>query len=104
MANLGATFRRLTGTSRAGRSEVATATVWTTPYASRTADGVYVGHNGEVRMYRTVRLAPMRTSLRDQATKSGRGSGSGDQLEHQHPAEVARPYPHSAAHGTKGYL
>ncbi|HEY8482406.1 MAG TPA: hypothetical protein VIL71_21480, partial [Spirillospora sp.] len=34
--------------------------MWTTPYAWRTADGVYVGHNGEVWMYRTVRLSPMK--------------------------------------------
>ncbi|OLT37707.1 hypothetical protein BJF79_05705 [Actinomadura sp. CNU-125] len=60
MANLRATFGRLTGTSRAGRSEADTATMWTTPYAWRTADGVYVGHNGEVWTYRTVRLAPMK--------------------------------------------
>ncbi|MBC6458079.1 ATP-binding protein [Actinomadura sp. HBU206391] len=60
MVNLRATFGRLTGTSRAGRSEADTATMWTTPYAWRTADGVYIGHNGEVWMYRTVRLAPMK--------------------------------------------
>ena len=60
MANLRATFGRLTGTSRAGRSEADTATMWTTPYAWRTSDGIYVGHNGEVWMYRTVRLAPMK--------------------------------------------
>lgn len=60
MANLRATFRRLTGTSRAGRSEAGTSTMWTTPYAWRTADGIYVGHNGEVWMYRTVRMSPMK--------------------------------------------
>jgi hypothetical protein len=60
MANLRATFGRLTGTSRAGRSEADTATMWTTPYAWRTTDGVYVGHNSEVWMYRTVRLSPMK--------------------------------------------
>ncbi|MGI8330895.1 ATP-binding protein [Actinomadura scrupuli] len=60
MGNLRATFGRLTGTSRAGRSEADTATMWTTPYAWRTADGIYVGHNGEVWMYRTVRLSPMK--------------------------------------------
>ncbi|GAA2404279.1 hypothetical protein GCM10010191_10000 [Actinomadura vinacea] len=60
MVNLRATFERLTGTSRAGRSEADTATMWTTPYAWRTADGVYVGYNGEVWMYRTVRLSPMK--------------------------------------------
>jgi hypothetical protein len=60
MANLRATFGRLTGTSRAGRSEADTATMWTTPYAWRTTDGVYVGHNGELWMYRTLRLAPMK--------------------------------------------
>jgi hypothetical protein len=60
MANLRATFARLTGTGRAGRSEADTATMWTTPYAWRTSDGVYVGHNGEVWMYRTVKLEPMK--------------------------------------------
>lgn len=60
MANLRATIERLTGTSRAGRSEADTATMWTTPYAWRTVDGIYVGHNGEVWMYRTIRLSPMK--------------------------------------------
>lgn len=60
MANLKATFRKLTGTSLAGRSEADTGTMWTTPYAWRTADGIYVGHNGEVWMYRTIRLSPMK--------------------------------------------
>ncbi|WP_433467299.1 ATP-binding protein [Spirillospora sp. CA-128828] len=60
MANLRAALGRLTGTSRAGRSEADTATMWTTPYAWRTADGIYVGYNGEVWMYRTVRLSPMK--------------------------------------------
>ncbi|MFF5259907.1 ATP-binding protein [Actinomadura viridis] len=60
MANLRAAFERLTGTGRAGRSEADTATMWTTPYAWRTADGIYVGHNGEVWMYRTMRLSPMK--------------------------------------------
>ncbi|MBO2465327.1 ATP-binding protein [Actinomadura violacea] len=60
MINLRAAFERVTGTGRAGRSEADTATMWTTPYAWRTSDGVYVGHNGEVWMYRTVRLSPMK--------------------------------------------
>lgn len=60
MASLRATFKRLTGTSQAGRSDADTATMWTTPYAWRTTDGTYVGYNGEVWMYRTVRLSPMK--------------------------------------------
>ncbi|MEU4822699.1 ATP-binding protein [Actinomadura sp. NPDC023710] len=60
MVNLRAALGRVTGTSRAGRSEADTATMWTTPYAWRTADGVYVGYNGEVWIYRTVRLSPMK--------------------------------------------
>src|SRR3954447_21748178 len=60
MANLRAALGRLTGTSRAGRSEADTATMWTTPYAWRTADGIYVGYNGEVWLYRTLRLIPMK--------------------------------------------
>jgi hypothetical protein len=60
MASLRATFKQLTGTSRAGRSDADTATMWTTPYAWRTTDGIYVGYNGEVWMYRTLRLSPMK--------------------------------------------
>lgn len=60
MVNLRTAIERLTGTGRAGRTEAETATMWTTPYAWRTADGVYVGHNGEAWMYRTVRLSPMK--------------------------------------------
>ncbi|MFD0853775.1 hypothetical protein ACFQ07_16170, partial [Actinomadura adrarensis] len=60
MANLRSTLARISGTGRAGRSEADTATMWTTPYAWRTSDGIYIGHNGEVWMYRTVRLSPMK--------------------------------------------
>ncbi|WP_395105146.1 ATP-binding protein [Actinomadura sp. SCN-SB] len=60
MAHLRATLRRLAGVGRAGRSEADTATMWTTPYAWRTADGIYVGHNGEVWMYRALPLSPMK--------------------------------------------
>lgn len=60
MINLRTTFERLTRTGRAGRSEADTATMWTTPYAWRTTDGIYVGYNGEVWMYRTVKLSPMK--------------------------------------------
>jgi hypothetical protein len=34
--------------------------MWTTPYAWRTTDGIYVGYNGEVWIYRTLRLSPMK--------------------------------------------
>ncbi|MEO3826353.1 ATP-binding protein [Actinomadura sp. B10D3] len=60
MVNLRSALERLVGAGRAGRSEADTATMWTTPYAWRTSDGIYVGHNGEVWMYRTVRLSPMK--------------------------------------------
>ncbi|URM98905.1 hypothetical protein LUW76_33780 [Actinomadura madurae] len=60
MGNLRSVVRRLTGTGLAGRSEAETVTMWTTPYAWRTTDGIYVGHNGEAWMYRTVPLAPMK--------------------------------------------
>ncbi|GAA1832512.1 ATP-binding protein [Actinomadura chokoriensis] len=60
MINLRAAFQRITGTGRAGRTDSDTATLWTTPYAWRTSDGIYVGHNGEVWMYRTIPLSPMK--------------------------------------------
>ncbi|MEV0405834.1 ATP-binding protein [Actinoallomurus sp. NPDC050550] len=60
MPSLKGTLQRLTGTSRAGRSDADTATMWTTPYAWRTTDGTYVGYNGEVWMYRTMPLSPMK--------------------------------------------
>ncbi|RJL21209.1 ATP-binding protein [Bailinhaonella thermotolerans] len=60
MANLKTYAGRLIGKGRAGRADPQTATLWTTPYAWRTDDGVYVGHNGEVWLYRSVPLFPMK--------------------------------------------
>lgn len=42
-----------------GRAGVEQDTLFTTPWAWRTADGMYVGHNGSVWLYRTLDVAPM---------------------------------------------
>ena len=41
------------------RAESDTDTLWTTPWAWRTEDGLYVGHNGTVWLYRELSVAPM---------------------------------------------
>jgi hypothetical protein len=45
--------------SKAGSSDAATSTYWTTPWAWRDNDGCYVGHNKEVWLYRQLSVAPL---------------------------------------------
>jgi hypothetical protein len=52
-------FKSLLERRKAGAADEARATLWTTPWSYRTGDGIYVGHNKEVWLYRELPLRPL---------------------------------------------
>jgi hypothetical protein len=46
------------GGSKAGQRDQKASTLWTTPWAWRTSDGLYQGHNGDVWLYRMIPQSP----------------------------------------------
>jgi len=45
--------------NRAGKHDVETSTLWTTPWAWRDTEGFYVGHSGEAWLYRKLPINPL---------------------------------------------
>lgn len=73
MPSLADLRQRLTDLSpKTGRVREETMTFWTTPWAWRDLDGVYVGHDGSVWLYRELTLAPLEWEDGDVRLATGR--------------------------------